>query len=183
MWIEIADDVPANHPAPSLDLCAVLEKIALASFDGNHVLYASRATLQWFLQLEIGAASKAAVRRALNTVAERGAYRDSVLSRLVITPSGSAIERDDFGHWQAPIDLLVGINLQAAELLAEDVSDAEAFEFAAKHFKKANRRNGFGISLTHSHGGGSQIQTCFKSAISNKTRFTLRNVSVTLHHR
>jgi hypothetical protein len=128
--------------------------------------------LQWLRRQELSKAAKAAVLRALGTVAERGAIRDTVRSRLIVEGHGDQVTRDTDGHWHAPINELVGVTLQSAELMAEDIQDTSALEIAARHFKKKEKLRGLEISLAPSNGGGNRILPCFQSAIAARQRFT-----------
>jgi len=172
MWIELSDALPEAFPNPSVQICSVFEAIASASFHGRHVLYGSRKTLSWLLAQELGQPAKAAISRALSTVAERGAIREEIMSRLTIEASGQ-VSMDPAGHWHAPLAALVGVSFEMGEILAENLRDAEALQIAAEHFKKERRLAGLAVAASAHNGGGAEILHCFEHAVSQRRRFTL----------
>lgn len=172
MWIDLSDQLPDTHPNPDIYVCSVLEAISNASFHGRHVLYGSNRTLHWLGNQNLSEPAKAAVTRARGIGAERGALREFVRSKLIVEPYGAAATRDDEGHWHAPIQLLVGKALLSSELIAENLRDVEAFEWAAKHFQQINSLRGVEIALMPYNGGGAEILECFKRALAAREKFT-----------
>lgn len=172
MWLELDDDIALAHVIPSIEICAVLESIALSSLVGKHVLYGSRDILKWMGEQELSRAAKATISRAHSRVAEYGALRSQVDVKVVIHGPPLEIYSHD-NVWHISISSLVGDALAGADLLVENLSDGEAYKIAAQHYIKSVKLNGVRSFVELRNGGGNEIIRCFRAAIDRKNGFTL----------
>jgi hypothetical protein len=171
MWFEL-DDSLEDHPTFGMQEVAALEAIAVASFSGQHVLYGSRSVLSWALKQPIGIAGQAAMRRAINRISEFGMLRKRMLWRVIFVANGKSIEHPSDDEWRVPIGLIT-FPLHAADLLAENLNDARAYQLAAKHFQTDSRLNSLRFKLSLQNGGGAEIVATFAHCIESRERMSI----------
>lgn len=168
MWIEFSDGLMERYPQPNIEICAILEEIAKASWQGWHAISASTATLKWLSACELSLPSKAAIKRAFSTVSERAALAAVVKGKLVLVANGEQISREDDVTWNVPIEMLKGVSFARAVLLTENIRDGKVLMLAGMHFRTTSKIRNVNFSLQLRNGGGADIAYCLEHEIHEK---------------
>lgn len=173
MWIEIADDVQTLDVQHDLAASAALESVLSSAFRGEHVVVATRPTIEYLLKQGLTRASEAVLRHVAVKLPELRALKQAQTFVVELSANSPANKRTSPFTWRIPLKHFSTVALVPSALLGENLRDARIFELCGQHYMLSSKLRGIGICLTTEGAGGPEVVPSLKKKSSDQRQFVL----------
>ena len=158
--------------APNGREIAGLQNLLQAAQDGKHAVIGSNAIfVALFKNTHLSDRERAMAKTLANRRTELRALVDIVRYKVLVEAGSisNKFQREDGFCWRISLAELSEKYLEKLVILAENMMDAEIYQWAARHYQASKRLNGFVLSSTARGGGGSTIAVELKKLLADGT--------------
>lgn len=169
MWI-IIDESIAQISADSHLQLQGLETLLLSIARGEHALAVKRGIAEILYGLPLSAISKATLLGAAQRAAEFLSKSSAAQYKAYIHYDNVPFSKISDSEWRISIDFLALNGMPMSAILAENLTDAEIYEYSAHHYR-ALAQERFHFKIARLGGGGADTPKTLASEINQKTWF------------